>query len=87
MIGAPLAPAVGPRKLKGMKRLWALLVVALPLAGCGVAETGASAGTVAESAAQQAAAARAAQDRVRQQIDAASSQAAERRRAGEADGQ
>jgi hypothetical protein len=87
MIGAPLAPAVGAGKLKGMKRLWALLVVALHLTGCGVAETGASAGTAAESAAQQAAAARAAQDQVRQQIDAASSQAAEQRRAGEAEGQ
>jgi hypothetical protein len=73
--------------LKGMERLWALLVVALPLAGCGVAETGASAGTAAESAARQATQAQAAQDQVRQQVDAAYRQAAEQRRAAEADGQ
>jgi hypothetical protein len=67
-----------------MERLWALLVVALPLGGCGVAETGASAGTAAESAAQQAARAQAAQEQVRQQVDAAYRQAAEQRRAAEA---
>ena len=66
-----------------MERFWALLVVALPLAGCGVAGTGVGAGTAAESAAQ----AQAAQDQVRQQIDAAYRQAAEQRRAAEADGQ
>ena len=70
-----------------MERLWALLVVVLPLAGCGVAETGASAGNAAESAAQQAARARATQDQIRQQIDAADRQAAEQRRAAEADAQ
>jgi hypothetical protein len=68
-----------------MKRLWALLMVALPLAGCGVAETGASATSAADSAAQQAAQARAPQDKVRRQIDAAYSEAAEQRRAAEAD--
>ena len=73
--------------MKGMERLWALLLVALPLAGCGVAETGASAGTAAESAAQQAAQARATQVEIRRQIDAASGQAAEQRRAAEAAGQ
>ena len=52
----------------------------LALAGCGVAETGASAGAAAESAAQQAA-----QDEV-QQVDAAYREAAEQRRAAEADG-
>ena len=87
MIGVALAPAVRPRKLKDMERFWALLVVALPLAGCGVAGTGVGAGTAAESAAQQAAQAQAAQDQVRQQIDAAYRQAAEQRRAAEADGQ
>jgi hypothetical protein len=70
-----------------MERLWALLLVTLPLAGCGVAETGASAGTAAQSAAQQAAQAKATEDQVRQQIDAAYSQAAEQRRAAEAGGQ
>jgi hypothetical protein len=87
MIGAPLAPAVGAGKLKGMERSWALLLVALPLAGCGVTGTGAAAGAAAESSAQQAAQARAAQDQVRQQIDAAYRQAAEQRHAADADGQ
>ena len=63
-----------------MKRRWALLAMTLALAGCGVAETGASAGAAAESAAQQAA-----QDEV-QQVDAAYREAAEQRRAAEADG-
>jgi hypothetical protein len=58
----------------------------LALAGCGVAETGVSAGAAAQSAAQQAAQARAAQDQVRQQIDAAHRQAAEQRHAADADG-
>jgi hypothetical protein len=53
----------------------------LALAGCGVTETGVSAGAAAESAAQQAA-----QDHVRQQIGAAYSEAAEQRRAADADG-
>ena len=65
-----------------MERFWALLVVALPLAGCGVAGTGVGAATATESAAQQAA-----QDQVRKQIDAAYRQAAEQRRAADADGQ
>lgn len=69
-----------------MERLWALLVVPSLLAGCGVAETGAGAGTAVESAAQQAAQARAAQDQVRQQIDDAYRQAAEQRRAAESEG-
>jgi len=87
MIGAPLAPAVGAGKLKGMERLWVSLAVALPLAGCGAAATGSGAGTAAESAVQQAAQAQAVQDQVRQQVDAAYRQAAEQRRAAEADGQ
>jgi hypothetical protein len=69
-----------------MERSWALAAMTLALAGCGVAETGASAGTAAESAAQQAAQARAPQDQVRQQIDAAYRDAAEQRRAADADG-
>jgi hypothetical protein len=87
MIGAPLAPAVGAGKLKGMERLWVPLAAALPLVGCGVAATGSGAGTAAETAVQQAAQAQAAQDQVRQQVDAAYRQAAEQRRAAEADGQ
>ncbi len=87
MIGAPLAPAVGARKLKRMGRVWAVLAPAMVLAGCGVAETGTTAANAAESAAQQAAQARASQDEVRRQIDAASTQAAEQRRAAETEGQ
>jgi hypothetical protein len=69
-----------------MERSWALLAMTLALAGCGVAGTGVSAGAATESAAQQAAQARAAQDQVRQQIDAAYREAAEQRRAADADG-
>ena len=69
-----------------MKRCCALLALALVLAGCGVAETGVSAGAATESAAQQAAQALAAQDQVHQQIDDAYREAAEQRRAAEADG-
>jgi len=70
-----------------MERLWALSALSLLLAGCGVADTRATAGAAAESAAQQAAQAGAAERRVREQVDAAYSQAAEQRRAAEADGQ
>ena len=73
--------------MKAMERLWAVLALTLPLAACGVAETGASAATAAESGAQQAAQARSAEDKVAEQIDAAYSQAAEQRRAAEAAGQ
>jgi hypothetical protein len=70
-----------------MKWSWAVLAMTVALSGCGVAETGASAAAATESAAQQAAQARAAQDQVRQQIDAAYREAAEQRRAADADGQ
>ena len=68
---------------------WFQTLLALPflLAGCGVAGTGASAGAAAEAAAQQEAQGRAAEDKVRQQIDAAYKQAADQRRAAETDGQ
>jgi len=69
-----------------MKLFSALLAMTLGLAGCGVAETGMSAGATTESAAEQAAQARAAQDQVRQQVDAAYREAAEQRHAAEADG-
>jgi hypothetical protein len=71
-----------------MGRAWALpaLPVAL-LAGCGVAQTGISGGSAGESAAQQAAQAQAAQAEVRQKIDAAYQEDAERRRAADTDGQ
>jgi len=69
-----------------MERFSALLAMTLALAGCGAAGTAVSTGAAAESAAQQAAQARAAQDQVRQQIDAAYREAAEQRRAADADG-
>lgn len=69
-----------------MAHLWALLMLPVLLAGCGMAETGAAAGAAAESAAQQAAQSRAAQQQVPDQIDAAYREAEEQRRAAEADG-
>ena len=64
-----------------MAHPWALLMLPVLLAGCGVAGTGAAAGAAAESAAQQAA-----QEQVREQIDAAYREAEEQRRAAETDG-
>ena len=64
-----------------MAHPWALLMLPVLLAGCGVAGTGAAAGAAAESAAQQAA-----QEQVREQIDAAYRKAEEQRRAAETDG-
>jgi hypothetical protein len=64
-----------------MAHPWALLMLPVLLAGCGVAGTGAAAGAAAESAAQQAA-----QEQVRDQIDAAYREAEEQRRAAETDG-
>jgi hypothetical protein len=68
-------------------RVWALLALSLLLGACGAAETGATAAAGAESAAQQAAQGRAAEDKVHQQIDAAYKQAEDQRRAAEKDGQ
>ena len=68
-------------------RVWALLALSMLLGGCGAAGTGAMAAAGAESAAQQAAQGRAAEDKVRQQIDAAYKQAEDQRRAAEKDGQ
>ena len=87
MIRTPLAPAVGARTLIAMRSVWAGLSLPVLLAGCGVAETGAAAGTAAQSAAQQAEQARTTQEEVRRQIDAAYGKAEEQRRAAEADGQ
>jgi hypothetical protein len=70
-----------------MERLWVFPLLSLLVSGCGVADTGATAGASAESAAQQAAQAQTAEKRVREQVDAANTQAAEQRRAAEADGQ
>ncbi len=69
-----------------MGRIWALLALPVLLAGCGVAGTGTAASAAAESAAQPAPQAPAAEVRVQHEIDAAYSEAAERRRAAETDG-
>jgi hypothetical protein len=66
-----------------MERVLALLLLACGLGGCGLAETGAAAGAGAASQAQQAAQAKQTEERVKQQIDASYSQAAEQRRAAE----
>ena len=87
MIRRPLAPLVRARKLRTMGRVWAILALALLLAACGMAGTAATTAAQAESTAQQAAQARAVQDQVRRQIDAAQEKAAEQRRAAEGDGQ
>ena len=68
-------------------RVCVLLALSTPLAGCGAAETGATAAAGAESAAQQARQGRAAEDKVRRQIDEAYKQAEDQRRAAETDGQ
>lgn len=65
-------------------KLLALAAALLPLAGCGLAETGATAATQAASAAQQAKQARATEARIQQQIDAAYREDAARRKAAEA---
>ena len=56
----------------------------LSLTGCGVAETGAVAATVAASKAEEVRQARQTEARVREQLDAAARQAAEQRNAAEA---
>lgn len=70
-----------------MGRLGTLVALLLTLSGCGVAETGTAAAAGAASEAQQAAQARQTEQQVRQQIDAASQQAADQRRDAEAQGQ
>jgi hypothetical protein len=69
-----------------MGRLW-LFAPALLAGGCGVADTGTVTATAAAPAAQQAAQAPQAEERVRQQLGSAERQAAEQRRAAETDGQ
>ena len=87
MIGAALAPPVGARKLKDMRRVWALLTLTMSLAGCGLAGTGAPGAAGAAAEAQQARQARHTQEQVKQQIDAAVQQAADQRRDAEASAQ
>jgi hypothetical protein len=67
-------------------RLLALLAV-LPLAGCGLAETGAGAAAGGASAAQQAKQAKETEARIQQQVNAAYQQDAARRKAAEAESQ
>jgi len=61
-----------------------LLAAAVPIAGCGVAETGAAAAAGASAELEQARQARQTEARVRQQLDAAYQQSAERLKAADA---
>ncbi len=73
-----------------MRALAKSLVVAavlLPLAGCGLAETGVTAAAGAASAAQQAKQAKETEARMKQQIDAAYREDAVKRKAAEAQAQ
>jgi len=64
-----------------MQRAWMLVVVSALLAGCGLAQTGATAANGGAAEAQQVAAARRTEENVRAQVDTANQQAAERERA------
>jgi hypothetical protein len=87
MTAAALASPVRARKLdRHMGRLTALLALVSCLGGCGLAGSGAAATAGAASEAQQAAQAKHTEARVKEQIDATYQQAAEQRRAAEADG-
>ena len=65
----------------------ALLAAAISVAGCGLAQTGATAAAGGASAAQQAKQAKETEAKVQQQIDAAYQQDAARRKAAEAETQ
>lgn len=74
------------RRLRGLPALIAPLLAAaavLPLAGCGLAGTAASTATGAASEAEQAKEAKATEDRVKQQLDAATREAAQQREEAE----
>lgn len=66
-----------------MLRVLMLTAIAAVLGGCGLAGTAASGAAEGAAQAQEAAQAKQTQDRVRQQLDAASQQAVERERAAE----
>ncbi len=66
-----------------MTRSLALVCIVLSLTGCGVAETGAAAATAATAKAEEARQGLQTEARVREQLDAASKQAAEQRNAAE----
>ena len=68
-----------------MTRSFTILPLALALTGCGVADTGAAAATAAASKAQEAREGLKTEARVREQLDAATKQAADQREAAEAD--
>jgi len=67
-----------------MARALALLSLILSLTGCGVAETGSAAATAAASKAEEVRQGLKAEAQVREQLDAASKQAADQRNAAEA---
>jgi hypothetical protein len=67
-----------------MARLLALIALMLSLNGCGVAETGAAAAAAATAKAQEAREGLKTEARVREQLDAAAKQDADRRTAADA---
>lgn len=68
-----------------MERILLLACLCAALGGCGLADTGAAAAGSAASAAQEAQDARRTEERVRQRIEAANKEAAERERAAAED--
>ena len=68
-----------------MKRPFVLLILMVPLAGCGVAETGSAAAAAAAAQAREAREGLKTEARVRERLDAATKQAADQRNAAEAD--
>lgn len=73
--------------MRALGKLLALVAVLLPLAGCGLAETGATAAAGGASAAQQAKQAQQTEAQIQQQINAAYQEDAARRKAAEAEAQ
>lgn len=73
--------------IRALTKSLALLAIVLPLAACGLAETGVTAATGATSAAQQAKQAKQEEAKVQQQINAAYQADEERRKAAEAQAQ
>jgi hypothetical protein len=73
--------------LRAVMSLAAILVCGALLSGCGLAETGMAGATAGASQAQQVRQAKETEARVQKQLDAASQQDAQRRRAAEAESQ
>lgn len=73
--------------IRALAKSLALLSILLTLAGCGLAETGATAAAGGASAAQDAKQARATEAKIQQQINAAYQEDAARRKAAEAEAQ